>query len=261
MLLLACLLDVGIWGSSFADNVLGRLPEGMIWAWFGECLPNFRHWWFSEGRSISENRFILAALCFWVWKRASIHSVYWNKITKVLTLLCHVSCSLQCRGCGFCLPAYEMFFYAMFLHRCSDVLCHYYWDVACCFCWSTATWAVAYWESSAEWMFTRLSWKPVSYYKFKLQKNFEAEHLCPELHLLMKSQEIGRCMGRGDRYFIWMELIFKVKDIRRDGKFWGEYVMDICHLGQSKSAPKSISLVTAMHGGKSFSSMQQLICL
>lgn len=58
-----------------------------------------------------------------------------------------------------------------------------------------------------------------------------------------------------------MELIFKVKDIRRDGKFWGEYVMDICHLGQSKSAPKSISLVTAMHGGKSFSSMQQLICL
>lgn len=36
--------------------------------------------------------------------------------------------------------------------------------------------------------------------------------------------------------------------------------MDICHLGQSKSTCKSISFFTEMHGGKSFSSVQQLIC-
>lgn len=54
----------------FADNVLGRLPVGMIWAQFGDCLPNFKDWWFSEGRSTSEIMLFLAPLCCWV----SVHS-------------------------------------------------------------------------------------------------------------------------------------------------------------------------------------------
>lgn len=86
--------------------------------------------------------------------------------------------------------------------RCSNVLCHYYWAVMRCFCWSTAIWGVAHQVPSIECMVTRLSWKPVSHYKFELQKNLEAERLGPELHLFTKSQEIRRCKAKGGCYFI-----------------------------------------------------------